>query len=401
VLDKLPGLLQGQWTDDADQNKAIQRGLLGTAFQLLGARGGFGENVGRAGMAGMGMYEQALQEGTNRKRAQLQQQMLEQQMADAKRARDMQAARSKALQGAFTPARPGMGPPDAAGNMPAGTPGGFDWNALAKGLTDAGDVEGALPILQSMKKDTTPIKAGADDTLLDPQTFQPVWQGAGKPKEQPSSVREYEFARGQGYKGTYAQWDREQRAASRPSVSVNTGQQGFKNTLDLRGDFRSEPTYKAFQETHAAHSQIKQALAQASPAGDLAGATKIMKILDPGSVVRESELGMAMAASGLLDRMQNYATNVIKGTKLTPTQRQDFQTLADALYGEAVKAYNAKRGEYEGIAQRNGLHALDVLGPAPTFNAAPQPKPGATPPGGGPAAGKVMRFDASGNLIPG
>ncbi len=146
------------------------------------------------------------------------------------------------------------------------------------------------------------------------------------------------------------------------SVSVNTGQKGFDNTLKMRSEFRNEPIYKAHQEMQSAHSQITQSLKQASPAGDLAGATKLMKLLDPGSVVRESELGMAMAASGLMDRVQNYAQNVVNGTKLTPTQRADFQKLGDALFGESVKHFNAKRGEYQGIAERNGLPIRDVIG---------------------------------------
>ena len=112
----------------------------------------------------------------------------------------------------------------------------------------------------------------------------------------------------------------------------------------------------------SAYSQIKQALGQASPAGDLAGATKVMKLLDPGSVVRESELGMAMAATGLLDRVGNYASMILSGNKLTPSQRKDFQSLADKLYAESNKQYNSKRGEYQGIAERNGLNTADVLG---------------------------------------
>ena len=150
--------------------------------------------------------------------------------------------------------------------------------------------------------------------------------------------------------------------ATNVSVPINTGQKGFENTLKLRGDFRSEPIYKAHQEVQSAYSQIQQSLKMASPVGDLAGATKIMKLLDPGSVVRESELGMAMAASGAMDRLTNYAGNVINGTKLTPTQRKDFQTLADALYKESANQYNSKRTEYQGIADRNGLNVQDVLG---------------------------------------
>ena len=113
----------------------------------------------------------------------------------------------------------------------------------------------------------------------------------------------------------------------------------------------------------SAYSQIQQSLKQKTPAGDLAGATKIMKLLDPHSVVRESELGMAMAATGLLDRATNYASMVINGNKLTPQQRQEFQALADALYGEGVKLYNMKRNEYSDIAKDYGLNEQRIVGP--------------------------------------
>lgn len=147
-------------------------------------------------------------------------------------------------------------------------------------------------------------------------------------------------------------------------VVINEGQKGLDNTLKLRGDFRSEPIYKANQEMQSAYSQIGAGLKAGTPVGDMAAATKIMKLLDPGSVVRESELGMAMAATGLQDRLQNYAQNIISGNKLTPTQRKDFQTLADSLYQESVNQYNAKRKEYTDIAEKNKLDVGHVAGPA-------------------------------------
>lgn len=157
-------------------------------------------------------------------------------------------------------------------------------------------------------------------------------------------------------------------AAKSNTTIINDGQKGFDNVLKARGDFRSEPVYKAHQEMKSAYSQIRQALGQASPAGDLAGATKIMKLLDPGSVVRESELGMAMAASGLADRVSNYANMIVSGQKLTPTQRKDFQTLADRLFSESVNAYNAKATEYRGISSRFGFDPDEVTGPLDKFD---------------------------------
>ena len=176
--------------------------------------------------------------------------------------------------------------------------------------------------------------------------------------------------------------------AGASNVSVNTGQKGLDNELKIRGDFRSEPIYKAHQDVQSAHSQISTSLKQASPAGDLAGATKLMKILDPGSVVRESELGMAMAASGLLDRVQNYANMVTSGQKLTPTQRKDFQQLADSLMVESTKQYNAKRDEYAQFGTAYGLDSGRILGPALTSPKLPptapaQPGTAATQPGPG------------------
>lgn len=150
--------------------------------------------------------------------------------------------------------------------------------------------------------------------------------------------------------------------AGASNVQINTGQKGLDNEFKLRGEFKSEPVYKAHQEMTAAYNQIKQSLGQATPAGDLAGATKIMKLLDPGSVVRESELGMAMQASGLLDRLTNYAQMTISGQKLTPQQRKDFQALADALYSESVNQYNAKRDEYQRLGGEYGLNADRALG---------------------------------------
>lgn len=144
--------------------------------------------------------------------------------------------------------------------------------------------------------------------------------------------------------------------------------QGLGDEMKIRSAFKDEPVYKAYQEMQAAYGQVTESLKKGTPAGDLAGATKFMKLLDPGSVVRESELYLAMQASGALDRFTSYANMKLSGQKLTESQRKDFQQLADKLYEASVDAYNKKRDEYAGLATSYGLDANRSVGSAAKFS---------------------------------
>lgn len=339
-------------------NPALDQGLLQAGLSLLQGRGNFGSNLGRAGMDALAGMQAAQNQ-------QFQRTLQKNQLEEIQRKRVLED-----LPGQFIkPAQVGF---DATGGMetavenPANyVPPQMDLQGLAqKYLGTPGGLQQGLALQQYLApkpKKLTTVAPGA--TAIDEATGQPVYTAPPIPKEEDINSLIVKGPDGKPMINPLAIDARKQIAkAGASSVSVNTGQKGLDNTLKLRSDFRSEPIYKAHQEMQSAYSQIQQSLKQASPAGDLAGATKIMKLLDPGSVVRESELGMAMAASGLMDRVQNYASMILSGTKLTPTQRKDFQTLADALYKQSVGQYNAKRAEYEGIAKRNELSVEDVLG---------------------------------------
>lgn len=203
----------------------------------------------------------------------------------------------------------------------------------------------------------------------------------------PSAIAEYEYAVKQGFQGSFQQFNERQRKASATTLDMTGGQKGFENELKLGSSFKGEPIYKEFNDMRSAFRQVVSSLSQGTPIGDVAGATKIMKLLDPGSVVRESELGIAMAAAGRLDRLQNYFNNMISGQILTPTQRQDFERLATELYAAAADGFNKKRGEYEGLGQAYGFKNLDkALGPKADVPSIMRP-----PVAGGGAAGGTAR----------
>lgn len=212
------------------------------------------------------------------------------------------------------------------------------------------------------KMNEGPMKVGVDDTLLDPNTFQPIYQGAGK---LPDSIK-YAISVGRLPQDPKT-WTEAQAAYAKSLVESKAtagadraNQKDFTNSLSLRKEFNNEPVYKGHQEIKSAWNTINVGLKQANPAGDLAAATKFMKLLDPTSVVRESELLLAMKATGALDKLYNYAQMRANGTLLTPKQRQEFGKLANEFYQTATNQYNAKYGEYSDIAKRNNLNPLDI-----------------------------------------
>jgi hypothetical protein len=230
------------------------------------------------------------------------------------------------------------------------------------------------PVLGPVMQKLGPLEEGIADIPTDPQKFAEFRNLAGtgiaKAIElQTTAKRDAQTARNNliGPDGTINQplIDVKKQiaaaGAAKTKVEVNSGQKGYENESKLRNDFKSEGIVKDYNDMLTAHKQIKAGIASGTPIGDVATATKVMKLLDPGSVVRESELAIAMAAGGRLDRLKNFVELQIKGEKLTPTQRKEFGSLADELMEAAGQAYNQKRGEYAQFGKTYGLNE-SVLG---------------------------------------
>jgi len=352
------------------QQQAQQSGLLNVGLALLAGAGpspqrrGVGELLAQGVMAGQQAYAGAYDKAVRDR-------MMQEQLAERQQARAEQQAAQALLPQIL---RPGatqeiygediMGQRVGEG-VRVGQP-QIDMNTLQRLLTQAPSVAGkVLPTIEAFRKLNAPerIKLGAEETLTEitPEgQARVVATGAPKQVKPPSAVEEYNFAVSQGYKGTFDQFKQLGRAVT--NVNVGEGQKGFENEMKLAGAFKGEPVYKAFDEMRGSFQQITTGLNQKSPAGDLTAATKFMKLLDPGSVVRESELFLAMQATGALDRFTDVANKIISGTKLTEQQRADFRNVAEQLYNAAATSYNTKRDEYLQFGQSQGLKGSILLG---------------------------------------
>jgi hypothetical protein len=166
-----------------------------------------------------------------------------------------------------------------------------------------------------------------------------------------------------------------------PSAAA-VGVKQAKDSMGLRKEFSGRPEIKTAVESGAAFRKMEQAAKNPSAAGDLSLVFSFMKVLDPGSTVREGEFANAQNATGVPEAIRNQLNRVVSGERLNPAQRADFLEQArrfrDAYASDAAKV----RDQYRGIAQRSGLNPIDVVGedeaPAPAA-AAPAVVPDDTP----------------------
>lgn len=137
--------------------------------------------------------------------------------------------------------------------------------------------------------------------------------------------------------------------------SAANAQRDQATEMKLADDYRAQS--KEFGSSKSAYEQLTSTLdsATTSPAATLAAATKFMKMLDPGSVVRESELGMALAASGVIDRAMNYVSTLQSGRKLTETQAADFKKISKQVYNAAQRVQQTIDDDYKSKAKAYGL----------------------------------------------
>jgi hypothetical protein len=131
----------------------------------------------------------------------------------------------------------------------------------------------------------------------------------------------------------------------------NPMRETFKDEQALRKEYTDAS--KDYTQLSEGYGKVRGALAadptRSAPA-TLAAATQFMKMLDPSSVVRESELGMALSAAGLWDRFTNLHNTVQHGKVLTPSQAQEIGRIADVVYESANRGQQARVKHYRDLS---------------------------------------------------
>lgn len=100
----------------------------------------------------------------------------------------------------------------------------------------------------------------------------------------------------------------------------------------------------------------------ASAAGDISFIFQYMKMLDPGSVVREGEFATAQNAASVPDQVRNLYNRALSGERLNPEQRQQFLQAAGSLADVAGRRVDQRRAEVRDKADRRGVDVRNIIG---------------------------------------
>lgn len=142
-------------------------------------------------------------------------------------------------------------------------------------------------------------------------------------------------------------------------VSKNSETDPIKKAKDLRKEFTQQS--KDFFGVNESMARIRSSANDPSAAGDLSLIFNYMKVLDPGSVVRETEFATAQNAAGVPERVRAKYNQVINGERLAPDQRADFVDRAEKIF-EGQRAIHSRRvDEYSRIAKSIGADPMQVI----------------------------------------
>ncbi len=145
----------------------------------------------------------------------------------------------------------------------------------------------------------------------------------------------------------------------------------------LRDEWLKNPQTKVTQDVSVAAGKVREVgESDPSAAGDLSLIFNYMKLLDPGSVVREGEFATAQNAAGIPDQAKNLYNRILTGQRLNPEQRKDFVSRAEQLYDVHLGRQKAFNEAFEDLARKQNLNPKNVV---LDLKFLPQKKKGLTP----------------------
>ena len=251
-------------------------------------------------------------------------------------------------------------------------------NAAIGGMTNANLDEKQVALAEALRgRSTEEMNKYAQLAKVDPNAAAEFARSAKTPELRAIGLKsltpeEYTLSAGQTrFKGGQAI----NTAAPEPKLHVVKGnlvnEQGkVVYTAPLTGEEKVNPAEaglrSSFLNQAQPHIQISQAYrkiesAPDTAAGDMSKIFGFMKILDPGSTVREGEYASAENARGVPDTVKAQYNKVISGQRLSPDQRVQFTQAAGDLVNSQKQQFGEVAKYYGDISSRNRINPENII----------------------------------------
>ena len=201
--------------------------------------------------------------------------------------------------------------------------------------------------------------------LLTQMGFKPE-QLAGMTRQQIQSVvQQTDAALGGGQQGdqfTLSEGQVRFDANGNPIAAVSKPEDTAQKSQPVVDKLRSryDNYTKDLRQVDAAYKKITNA--PESAAGDMAMIFNYMKLLDPGSTVREGEFATAQQAAGVPERVMNLYNRALTGERLSPDQRKDFKRSGESAYSSQQESADQQTATILQQADQDGIAREKVLG---------------------------------------
>lgn len=139
----------------------------------------------------------------------------------------------------------------------------------------------------------------------------------------------------------------------------------FEQEERLRKEYQGRT--KVYGELGTTYQNMQSSAAANTGPGDIALITGFMKMLDPGSVVRETEFATARDTAGLFESLKNQAVKLENGQLLglDSKQRNQYVNLAKKYLDSAQKKAGEDKNQLGIVVKNYKLNPENVFGPAP------------------------------------
>lgn len=158
------------------------------------------------------------------------------------------------------------------------------------------------------------------------------------------TIGEYNFAKENGYKGTFIDYQNEDANRKKSIAKAGATQYGGYDTQQtkaidqINATIAKNPTYIKYGSMQTYANNIDAALSQGSGTGDIAAINQFQKVIDEGAVTRDQDVKLIQSSQSLMNTLKTKINKLAKGDQLSTQQRQQISSLTNQMVNNQKNA---------------------------------------------------------------